>query len=266
MASCIYPITIGDPEGKLKKWKVVPCGKCVPCKRRRQAQWSFRLLQEQQHSFSAAFLTLTYSDENLTHGELFPTLVKRDLQLFLKRLRKKQSKTSKQKIIYYACGEYGTRTFRPHYHMIIFNLLPELLFDSPLSEIWGNGNVRVDPCNIKTIQYTSKYVMKSEKKPEGVEPEFSLMSKGIGKSYLTDQVIKYYKDNQMPYVVWKDGQKMSMPRYFKERIFTEDELRLFGEEALKQVKPQTLDKSKAFQIDQMNKSLKKLNNDKRSKI
>lgn len=265
MAKCIYPITIGSKDG-MKKWKVVPCGKCVPCKRRRQAQWSFRLLQEMQHCFSAAFLTITYNDENLTYGELWPTLVKRDLQLFIKRLRKKHHTLSDKKIIYYACGEYGTQTYRPHYHMIIYNLVPQLLFDAPLSEIWKMGNIRVDPCNIQTIQYTSKYVMKSDKKPDGVQAEFSLMSKGIGKNFLTDAVKKYYKNNQIPYVIWKDGQKMSMPRYFKEAIFTEEELRAFGKEALQQVKPENLDSTKQFQINQMNKQQKKLTDEKRSKI
>lgn len=265
MAKCIYPITIGDNTG-MKKYKVVPCGKCEACKRRRQASWSFRLLNETRHSFSAAFLTLTYRDEELTHGELFPTLVKRDLQLFLKRLRKAQAKESDLKLKYYACGEYGERTFRPHYHMILFNLVPHMLFDGILSDIWKLGHVQVDPCNIKTIQYTSKYVMKSNKKPTGVEPEFSLMSKGLGKNFLTDAVQKYYKENQIPYVVWKDGQKMTMPRYYKERIFTEEERKKFGIEALREVKAENLTPKKVFEINQMNKKQKQLRHDKRSKI
>lgn len=219
-----------------------------------------------QHSFSAAFLTLTYSDENLIHGELWPTLHKRHLQLFLKRLRKKHGKLSDKKLIYYACGEYGERTYRPHYHMILFNLYPPLLFDAVLSEIWKLGNVRVDPCNIKTIQYTSKYVMKSDKKPTGVEPEFAIMSKGIGKNWLTDQVKKYYKENQLPYVVLPDGKKQTMPRYFKEQIFTEEELRAFGREALKEVKPSQLDSTKRHEINQMNIKQKRLQDEKRGKI
>jgi hypothetical protein len=265
MAKCIYPITIGKSEG-LKRWRVVPCGKCKNCRRRHQAAWSFRMLQEASYSTSACFITLTYSDENLNWGEYAPSLSKRDLQLFFKRLRKVQAARSNVKIRYYACGEYGTETFRPHYHAIMFNMLPELMFDAVLSEIWKLGNVRVDPCNIATIQYTSKYVMKPRVPLEGVEKEFSLMSKGIGKEYLTDQIVRYYKENQIPYVVWKDGQKMSMPRYFKERIFTDEELREFGRQALGEIEPQELNSSKVFEIEQMNKQLKKLYREKRSKI
>lgn len=265
MARCIYPITLGDKEG-LKKHKVVPCGKCVPCKRRRQAGWSFRLMQEAQHSFSAVFLTLTYADEHLTYGDTWPTLVKRDFQLFMKRLRKEHHKKSDKKLVYYACGEYGESTYRPHYHAILFNLRPDMLFDARLSEIWKLGNVRVDPCNIKTIQYVSKYVMKSDKKPDDVEPEFSLMSRGIGKGYLTDAVKKYYKQNQLPYVVWKDGQKMTMPRYYKERIFSEEELRAFGKQALEGIKAENLDPKKVQEINQMNYKQQLKRHEKRNKI
>ena len=47
------------------------------------------------------------------------SLRKRDFQLFMKRLRKKYSD---DRIRFYACGEYGSETFRPHYHAILFGL------------------------------------------------------------------------------------------------------------------------------------------------
>ena len=60
-----------------------------------------------------AYITLTYNDDHLpANGSLQP----RDLQLFWKRLRKARTPG----IRYYACGEYGDQTARPHYHAIIF--------------------------------------------------------------------------------------------------------------------------------------------------
>lgn len=54
-------------------------------------------------------------------------LSKIDLQLFLKRLRKNLTKFTDEKIRYYAVGEYGPQTFRPHYHLLLF-------FDSPQTQ------------------------------------------------------------------------------------------------------------------------------------
>lgn len=278
MAQCVYPITIGNNNGK-SKYKVVPCGKCIPCRRRRQAQWSFRLMQEMQRSTSAAFITLTYSDENLplideeVEGYEYllgkPTLSKRDVQLWMKKLRKHQSKITNAKIKYYGCGEYGTRTKRPHYHFIIFNVAPELLFNNPISEIWEKGNAQVDECNIQTVQYVTKYVMKSLGRPFKVgQAEFSMMSKRLGDNFLTKRRVSHYRNIERPYIVWENGQKHSMPRYYKEKIWHDNPelLRKFGEDALKVVIPQHLNTSKVFEIEQMNLKLKRLQNDKRDKI
>lgn len=266
MAKCIYPITIGKQDG-LKKWKVVPCGKCLTCRRRRQAAWSFRLLHEMQQSSTAAFLTLTYDDEHLTYGEKYPTLVKDDFQRFMKRLRKKQSQLSNEKIKYYACGEYGPKTGRPHYHLIIFNLLPHLSMDGVMADIWQNGNVQFDECNIKTIQYVSKYVMKSGGQPlNGKEREFSLMSKGLGKAFLTDKTKAFYENHEIPYVVWQDGKRLTMPRYYKEKIYSKEVRDRFGKEALAEIVPQQLDSTKRFEIKNMNNKLNALQHENRSKI
>lgn len=263
----------------MKKYRVVPCGKCIPCRRRRQAGWSFRLSQEMQRSESAAFLTLTYDDEHLPrideevkgyeHLIGKPTLNKRDVQLFVKRLRKKQQSITNDKIKYYMCGEYGAVTKRPHYHFVIFNVAPQLLFENPIDDIWQKGNSQVDECNIKTIQYVTKYVMKSLGKPFKVgQAEFSMMSKHLGSNFLTENTVKFYLENEIPYIIWEDGKKQTMPRYYKEKIWKDNPemLRFFGREALKDVIPQTMDATKIFEIEQMNLKLKRLQNENRNKI
>ena len=68
-------------------------------------------------SSSAYFVTLTYDNNHVPiseHG--FPTLCKRDFQLFMKRLRFNTG----VKIKYYVAGEYGSTNHRPHYHAVIF--------------------------------------------------------------------------------------------------------------------------------------------------
>ena len=57
-----------------------------------------------------------------------------------------------------------------------------------------------------------------------------------------------------------------MPRYYKEKIFTEEQNRIFGAEALKLVRPLSLTPTKRFEINQMNKKQNKIHHEKRTKI
>lgn len=103
---------------------LIPCGKCPECRSAHINGWTFRILQEFKKCDSAHFVTLTYDTHTIPitkSGRL--TLDKKDLQKFIKRLRK-YKRVSRSKIIYYAVGEYGTKGARPHYHLIIFNSDP----------------------------------------------------------------------------------------------------------------------------------------------
>jgi hypothetical protein len=143
----------------------------------------------------ASFVTLTYSDENLPYTlEGAPCLCKRDVQLWLKRLRKH---FSDRQIRYYLAGEYGTKTHRPHYHALLFGVGPSELDElylqyggksgerrhSLLSDSWSFGLVHVGDVQRESIQYVAGYVTKKfTKKGDGNVPEFALMSRrpGIG--------------------------------------------------------------------------------------
>lgn len=235
---CFTPITIfrplnGNSVNKDYRSDVVPCGKCPACLRRRQAGWIFRLEQEQLVSTSAAFLTLTYNNENLPYSASgLPNLNKKHHTGFIKRLRKQIhthfTDENTQAIKYYSCGEYGTNTNRPHYHSIIFNL-PMDIIENPtlLDTTWQMGNTMLAVCNTNTITYTTKYINKTlyhKKEPtDDRENEFQLQSKGLGKSYLTDKTIKYYKNQKIPYLVKEDGKKGTMPRYYRDKLYTKQE-------------------------------------------
>lgn len=107
---------------------MVPCGQCIGCRLERSRQWANRCMLELEYHDSAYFVTLTYDDDHVPvayytdddTGEAFPaqTLCRRDVQLFLKRLRKRFGSG----IRYFGCGEYGPETLRPHYHLILFGL------------------------------------------------------------------------------------------------------------------------------------------------
>ena len=204
----------------------VPCGKCLACKKRRASHWSFRLNEEAKTSSSACFITLTYENAPVSENG-FRTLNKRDFQLFLKRLRK-TCPTNKLK--YYACGEYGTQTHRPHYHAIIFNL-PKSLIQSPqkIADTWQNGHIHLANNNQLTINYVVGYMTKSNftrfNNQDDRLPEFSLMSKKMGLGYLTEAMKNYYKKREIFCIVRESGQIISMPRYYKEKIFEKKQLK-----------------------------------------
>lgn len=93
----------------------LPCGKCVECLMSYSNEWALRCVLEASLYRDNCMLTLTYRDNPVT-------LIKRDYQLFLKRLREALSPL---KIRYFGCGEYGARGQRPHFHIIIFGWKPD---------------------------------------------------------------------------------------------------------------------------------------------
>lgn len=226
-----------------------PCNKCPECRARRASAWSFRLRQEEKVSTSSYFITVTYDTLEVPiteKGRL--SLRKKDVQKFIKRIRKshadKSNDTSKS-IKYYAVGEYGGRTWRPHYHLILFNAdiqkmvnrtdqlkLRESLFDGQtevMCKQWKFGHITVGQVNPASVGYTLKYICKPKKVPEykgdDRQPEFSLMSKGLGVSYLTESMIKYHLadvENRM-FCSVEGGVKLSMPRYYKNKLYNSEQ-------------------------------------------
>lgn len=208
----------------------VPCGKCYDCRARRASGWSFRLMKESERSSSAYFVTLTYSTENikLTKNK-FMNLNKRDLQLYFKRLRKLNKGI---KLKYYAVGEYGEKSNRPHYHIILFNAKY-----STIDKAWmldnkyiGTVHVPIENINEAMVGYTLKYISKPSKVPmhknDDRLKEFSLMSKGLGENYLTKNIKKWHTQNSeavqtRQYIVLKGGKKIALPRYYKNKLYND---------------------------------------------
>lgn len=194
----------------------VPCGKCLACLSNRRNEWAFRLEQEYKYSSSAYFVTLTYDEKHLRTNK---SLNKRDVQLYLKRLRKRDGT---HKIRYYAVGEYGTKSARPHYHILLFNVANE----SAIREGWCDsrampiGFVHIGKVTQASVAYTLKYMVQPFQEVEGLEKPFSLMSRGygIGGRYLTDQMVQWHRDNDANYVI-RDGIKSRLSRFYKSKIW-----------------------------------------------
>lgn len=194
----------------------VPCGKCIPCLVNKRTEWSFRLEQEHRVSKSAHFVTLTYDQKHLRTDN---SLDKRDLQLYLKRLRKKDGTA---RIRYYAVGEYGTHGGRPHYHILLFNSVEEHI-RSAWCDSKGNaiGIVHVGQVQAASIAYVTKYIIQKDSYPEGVEKPFATMSRayGIGAHYLSDDMVEWHRVDDRNYTVSPGNVKGRLPRFYREKIW-----------------------------------------------
>lgn len=194
--------------------------------KRRTSGWSFRLVKEGDISNSALFVTLTYDTKYVPITKKgYLTLCKDDVQRFFKRLRK----LTNEKIKYFIVGEYGTQKMRPHYHIILFNANREMIARAWAKDGRELGSIFIGDVSEASIGYTLKYMQKPGKIPihqnDDRQKEFQLMSKGLGKSYLTQKMIKWHKDDleQRMYIPMKDGKKIAMPRYYKDKMYSESE-------------------------------------------
>lgn len=167
------------------------CGQCLPCLINRRRVWSHRMLLESYKHGDSCFATLTYDDEHLPIGR---TLVPRDYQLWIKRLRRM---LAPEKVRFFLSGEYGTLTRRPHYHAALFGLSAELGggvdgLSGVVHESWGQGHTFVGELSWESAQYIAGYVTKKlgsqEVLDEGQRPEFHRMSlrPGIGFGAVAD--------------------------------------------------------------------------------
>lgn len=114
----LYFFPSSDGE-QLPLFNVVPCGKCILCSESQIIDWKTRCIAETAYSKTPpVFITLTFKEVPVDG------VAKRDIQLFMKRLRKdiETARPDNPPIRYIACGEYGRRKGRPHYHLNIWNL------------------------------------------------------------------------------------------------------------------------------------------------
>lgn len=121
------------------------------------------MLETEAHEYYS-FITLTYANWSLptviTHnGTERGTLNPRDLQLFFKRLRRYAEYAGlKQKIRYFAVGEYGDKTWRPHYHICLFGLSKH--HKELINKAWNKGIVHIGDITPKSAGYVVGYCEK----------------------------------------------------------------------------------------------------------
>lgn len=224
--TCYYPVEI-PLKGCVDLRQTVACGQCLGCRIDRTRDWKIRLVHESRLHEDKCFITLTYADENIPFGG---TLVKRDFQLFMKRLRK--SRPAK-KIRFFHCGEYGGKNDRPHYHAIIYGTDfsdkrfyknsrdgSPLFKSAELDGLWAKGIAVIGACTPETCAYVAGYILKK-------------ITGELGELYYShvdaDGVLR---PNQPPYITMSNRPGIGREHYdrYAENIYASDSVVLGGVE------------------------------------
>lgn len=216
----------------------VPCGTCILCREAQAQAATIRIMHEATLHAYNCLITLTYDDEHIPEDG---GLHYEDLQKFWKRLRK-----AGKKIRYYAVGEYGDKTKRPHYHAVVFGEAwlegriitsenPRHWTSHELVAAWGKGQVDVTTLNMATAAYAASYVTKKLREKQryvrideetgeliALQQPRSFMSKYLAKKWWTlfNQGIRDHD-----YVVI-EGRKMRPPRQYDDWLGEVDEKKL----------------------------------------
>lgn len=219
-----WPITFSLRDGFSDLPVTVPCGQCIGCRLERSRNWAVRCIHEASLHEHNCFLTLTYSDDNLPEGG---SLNKRDIVLFLKRLRKQFGSG----IRFLQCGEYGEQFARPHHHVLLFNhdfsdkyLWSQRrgisLFRSPsLENLWPYGMSSIGALTFESAAYVARYVTKKITGPlanyhyDGLLPEYITMSRrpGIAHEWISNNMDDVYPNDR---VYIKTNVVARPPRYY----------------------------------------------------
>ena len=239
---CLYPTYIKNPKYKPNKknngkppickdrrlfYIPVKCGCCIECRKEKQREWRVRLEEELRTNFGY-FTTLTISPDGIREIESITKLkweenpneiATKAIRLFLERVRKDTGKSIK----HWCVTELGEKKDRIHLHGIIFGQKSAAL----IRKHWKYGFVFIGGyCNSRSVNYMTKYMLKVDIK----HPEFKqivLASKGIGAGYLNRLDYLWQKQNykniNVATYTFRNGTKMAMPKYYKNKIFTEKE-------------------------------------------
>ena len=218
-------------EDDTTKYVELPCGKCVFCLQQKVNEWTLRIKHELMFFRTGMFLTLTYNNSSVPRAftsqpkfvdnQIFytdTTLVKAHLQKFFKRLRYYLDK-EKRKIKYYACGEYGDKTDRAHYHVILLGMKSWSFHDRMLiKKCWSYGHIDFGDASVASGRYVAKYCNKVHESydykkrylVQGREAPFKLSSLGFGKRYVEQEKDNIYNN----LYIQNNKFQMSIPRTY----------------------------------------------------
>ena len=210
----------------------VDCGVCVNCVNKYKSTWYFRLVKEFEYYTleqlqRSYYVTLTMSPEYYSESKQETSKL---FRRFLERVRKHTRKSVRHFFISER-GEYDNGQHRIHFHGFLFdiNFNPNKIWS-----FWNYGFIKVKPCInseetlLDFIGYCAGYITKevTECIIDKFDKPYVFVSPGLGKAYSDDpQNISFHHQNKqfIPFILENKSMR-SLPRYLRNKIFSEDEL------------------------------------------
>lgn len=223
----------------------IGCGNCIECKLKKAREWRVRLMEDIRTNTNCKFVTLTFSDKSIaqltekivtesicnkmpvkTGYELDNELATKAVRLWLERYRKEHKKSIRHWLVT-ELGHKGTENI--HMHGIVWNVeLKELEKHWQYGWVWKGKQYKgrtINYVNEQTINYTVKYVNKIDAKHKNYR-SIVLTSSGIGKNYIkrVDAIKNKYKEgNTNEAYRTRNGTKLALPIYYRNKIYSEEE-------------------------------------------
>lgn len=238
-----WPIVFNMSDGIKDMQVQIPCGRCVDCRLEYSRAWASRCVLESKNHDANSFITLTYDNDHLPEDG---SISKKEVQDFMKRLRINIKRSGYDKEIrYFACGEYGDKFSRPHYHLCIFGYdFPDkqkyngkrfsssfstykgetnIYRSEMLEKTWTKGFSSIGKLTYESAAYVARYVVKkitgdkAEEHYKGKEPEFALMSRkpGLGRDWIDKNIQDVINIDK---VMVRPGLQIKTPKYYNNII------------------------------------------------
>lgn len=202
----------------------IPCNKCIECRLEYARTWAIRAMNEAQMHEDNIFLTLTYSDENKPSK-----LNKRDIQKFMKRLRRKNPHIQ---IGVMGVGEYSPIEKRPHWHLIIFNYrppdarlrrqndegIPQYTSEEILQHWANKGHIEFGTVTFESAGYVARYNAKQLVHGNNGEHDFSPIPVKSNRNAIGKKFIEQFYDSvfSIGKIILPGGISCPIPRYYED--------------------------------------------------
>lgn len=223
----VWRVANKSPQGYPEDYQIlIDCGTCLGCLRDKARSWRVRLLHE--HMFgnhdSCTCLTLTIAPE---HYEQFQTKagMASAMRAFIDRLRYYTPGRRSPKRFF--ISELGEERGRLHFHGFVWDCdIPK----RDLERSWRYGFICARPLrSARQLSYATKYITKPA--VDFHKPTI-FVSPGLGQSYCNQERWRSWHKkgnaNDPLNLYCKFGSFVyAMPRYYRSKIFTDDEIRNF---------------------------------------